>query len=505
MTANSNETGSGTGQRKLHRNLSVWEAIGISLALMAPSMAASINPQGTATTVGRAVPIAFALAFVGVLLVAYTFVRLTQRFHHSGSVYGFVGATLGPRAGVISGWALTGTYTFYAVVTSMAGGRFAANFLDHLGVWHNPPTWSGFLLGALGMVVVWWLAITPARGGTRLLLAAEAVTVALIVIVIVIVFAKLAGHSAPHGLGVDWSVFSLPSGIPLSTIFLGVVFGFLSFAGFEAAATLGEETRRPRRDIPRAILGVAIFGGVYFFVVTAVEVMGFGTSARGVTAFINSTSLVGDLGTSYVSAWLGTLITLGAMVSAFSCALASTVGASRLGFAMGRDGILPARFSAVSERRRTPTVSTLAVVLAVYVIIAFTWFVLGGDPFTLFLESGTIGTLILLVVYVLATIGMVRLVFFTGQSTVRRWELIIPVLGIIVLGYTLFRNVWPLPTGVAWWGPSVTIAWLVIGIVLVLARPAATQRAGEALTRSEGLASTETDTARLPAEGTVAS
>ncbi len=115
---------------KLHRNLSVWEAIGISLALMAPSMAASINPQGTASLIGRAVPLAFAIAFVGVLLVAYTFVRLTQRFHHSGSVYGFVGATLGPRAGVIAGWALTGTYTFFAVVTAMAGGRFAAGFLD---------------------------------------------------------------------------------------------------------------------------------------------------------------------------------------------------------------------------------------------------------------------------------------------------------------------------------------------------------------------------------------
>ena len=102
------------GQPKLRRNLTVWEAIGISLALMAPSMAASINPQGTATTIGRATPVAFALAFVGVLLVAYTFVRLTQRFHHSGSVYGFVGATLGPSAGVISGWALAGTYTFLA-------------------------------------------------------------------------------------------------------------------------------------------------------------------------------------------------------------------------------------------------------------------------------------------------------------------------------------------------------------------------------------------------------
>jgi amino acid transporter len=479
--------GSAAGAGKLHRNLSIWEAIGISLALMAPSMAASINPQGTATTVGRATPIAFALAFAGVLLVAYTFVRLTQRFHHSGSVYGFVGATLGPRAGVISGWALTGTYTFYGVVTSMAGGRFASDLLNAVGIWKNPPTWSGFLLGAIGMVVVWWIAITPARGGTRLLLAAEAITVALIVIVIAIVFVKLLGHSGPGKLGVTSSVFSLPSGTPLSTVFLGVVFGFLSFAGFEAAATLGEETRHPNRDIPRAILGVAVFGGVYFFVVTAVEMMGFGTSAAGVKAFIASQSLIGDLGTTYVASWIGNLITIGAMISAFSCALACTVGASRLAYAMGRDAVLPGRLAHVADRRGTPTTATAAVALAVYVVIAFTWFVLRGDPFTLFLESGVIGTLILLVVYVLATIGMMRLVFFSGQTAVRRWEIAIPVLGLIVLGYTLFRNVWPLPTGVNWWGPAVAVAWLAIGIIGVFARPAAARRAGEMLTRAEGL------------------
>jgi amino acid transporter len=168
---------------------------------------------------------------------------------------------------------------------------------------------------------------------------------------------------------------------------------------------------------------------------------------------------------------------------------------------MGRDGVLPERLSTVSEKRRTPTVATLAVVLAAYVIIAFTWFVLRGDPFTLFLESGTIGTLILLVVYVLATIGMVKLVFFSGDTTVKRWELIIPVLGIIVLGYTLFRNIWPLPTGVAWWGPAVTIAWFVVGIAWVLARPAATRRAGQLLTRSEGLSgsgATATEEAASP-------
>ena len=137
-------------------------------------------------------------------------------------------------------------------------------------------------------------------------------------------------------------MFTVPAGTEASALFLGVVFGFLSFAGFEAAATLGEEARNPRRDVPRAILGTAIFGGVYFVFVTAVEVMGFGTDEAGVAAFTSSSSLLGDLGTGYIGAWVGDLITLGAAVSAFGCALACAVGASRLLFALARDGVLPA-------------------------------------------------------------------------------------------------------------------------------------------------------------------
>jgi len=79
-----------------------------------------------------------------------------------------------------------------------------------------------------------------------------------------------------------------------------------------------------------------------------------GTSAKGITAFINSTSLIGDLGTSYVASWLGNLITIGAMISAFSCALASAVGAARPVYAMSRDGILVGGLSRVSGPRRTP-------------------------------------------------------------------------------------------------------------------------------------------------------
>ncbi len=84
--------------------------------------------------------------------------------------------------------------------------------------------------------------------------------------------------------------------------------------------------------------------------------MGFGTDDKGLAAFGSSGSLFGDLGTQFVGPWLGDLITLGAAVSAFGCALACSVGASRLLFALGRDGVAPAAVARVSPGRRTPVV-----------------------------------------------------------------------------------------------------------------------------------------------------
>ncbi|HET6258459.1 APC family permease [Pseudonocardia sp.] len=472
----------------LRRELSVWEAIGLSLALMAPSMAANINPQGTAGTVGRAVPLAFALATVGVLLIAYTFVRLSQRFHHAGSVYGFVGATLGPRAGVVAGWSLLGTYVFYGVVTSTAAGIFGAAALDSLGIWTDQPPWAGFAVGAVALLAVLALAVAPVRGGTRVLLSIEVATVALILVVAVVILVRLATGTAPGGRTIDLSVFTVAPGTEVSAVFLGVVFGFLSFAGFEAAATLGEEAREPRRSIPRAILGTAIFGGVYFVFVTAVEVMGFGTDDAGLAAFTSSSSLLGDLGGQYVAAWVGDLITVGAAISAFGCALACAVGAARMLFALSRDGVGPAVLAEVSPTRATPTRATIAVVAAMYVIIALTWSVLGGEPFELFVASGTIGTLILLVVYALATIGAARLLFFSGRREVAAWEVVVPALALVLIGYTLFRNVAPYPEGAAGVYPMVSAAWILLGVVAVLVRPGAARRAGRQLTANEGLA-----------------
>src|ERR687893_35285 len=431
----------GTQSPHLRRELHLWEAVGISLAFMAPWMAANITPQGTADTgVGRAVPLAFALATVGVLLIAWTFVRLTQRFNHAGSVYGFVGATLGPRAGVISGWALMGTYTFYGVVTSTAAGIFGAEFLDALGIWTNQPGWAPFLVGSIALAGVWALAVSNIREGTRVLLVIEATTVGLILIVCVVILFKLATGTAPNGNTLDFSVFSVPGGTTTSAVFLGVVFGFLSFAGFEAAATMGEEAQEPRRDIPRAIPGVAIFGGLYYVFVTAVEVMGFGTDARGIENFTASGSLLGDLGSQFVAGWVGELITIGAAISAFGCTLACIVGATRLLYALSRDEVGPAPLGAVSFRSGVPARSTATVAIGAYVIIALGWLVFGVAPFDLFMAPGTIGTLILLLVYAPATIRAAKLLFLSGERQGAAGGVVVPFLALGVIGYTLLRN-----------------------------------------------------------------
>ena len=479
---------------KLRRELNIWETIGISVALMAPSMAANINPQGMVGSVGGAIPLTFILATVGVLLVSYTFVRLCQAYHHSGSVYGFVGATLGPKTGVVAGWALLGTYTFYGAVTAMAFGRIFSSFLDGIGVWSSPPDGAAFLLAAIALIGVWWLTVSPVRRGTRTLLVAEVTTVALILIVALIILVRIASGNAPNGQPFTFSPFTVSSGTATSALFLGVVFGFLSFAGFEAAATLGEEAREPRRDIPRAILGTAIFGGVYYVFVTWIEVMGFGNTDAGLSKFGSSLSLMGDLGNEFVGNWAGDLISLGAAVSAFACCLACCVGASRLLYALSRDGVGPAPLATVSPKRGTPVPASGAVILGVYVIILVFKVVFGADSLTVFLYSGVIGTLILLVAYALATVGAMKLLFHSGRITRPRWEEAIPVLALLVLAYTLYRNVVPYPstdpsTGL-FWLPIICGVWLLAAVVFVLARPAVARRAGGKLTEEEGLRAT---------------
>jgi amino acid transporter len=226
-------------------------------------------------------------------------------------------------------------------------------------------------------------------------------------------------------------------------------------------------------------------------VVTAAEMMGFGTSAPGLKAFGSSASLLGDLGSSYVGSWVGNIITAGTTVSAFGCCLACTVGAARLIYAMSRDSFGERGIGAAHSRWGTPAAAT-GVVTVMAVIIYVVYVIVSSKPSALatnaFLWSGTIGTLILLVAYVLATVGMTLLVFVQRKMpSVPMWQVIIPIAGIVVLGYTIYRNVYPYPAGDGHWFPIVAGAWLAAAVIGVLLAPRTARRLGAALMSREGI------------------
>jgi hypothetical protein len=91
-------------------------------------------------------------------------------------------------------------------------------------------------------------------------------------------------------------------------------------------------------------------------------------------------------------------------------------------------------------------------------------------------------------VYVLATAGMTLLVFVRREMpSVAMWQVIIPIAAIVVLGYTLYRNVYPYPSGDGLWFPIVGGAWLMAAVIGVLVAPGTARRLGAELAAREGI------------------
>jgi hypothetical protein len=120
-------------------------------------------------------------------------------------------------------------------------------------------------------------------------------------------------------------------------------------------------------------------------------------------------------------------------------------------------------------------------------VVAVTAIVFGAKPFDTYSWSATIGTLVLLVVYVLACVGAIRVLFFSGTRTTPLWEIILPIGAMVVLGYTLYRNVVPYPTGAGKWLPIAAALWIAFAIAVVVVRPKLAHEAGVRLAVDEGL------------------
>lgn len=439
----------------LRRNLGLAEAVGLSLSVIAPTMAMAFNVTLAVQAAGRAAPLAFAVGTLVLAIVGLSFVAFSRRVPHAGSAYAYITHAFGPRAGFVAGWALLLTYLAYASGTAALVGSFTDAALKNYAL-HVPGL--GIVLATLGGLLAIWFAYTDMKLAARLMLALEGLSVLAILVLGLLVIARRA---AEGGLSAAPFIPAPDSG--WSGVGYGLVYAVLSFAGFEAAATLGEETENPRRNIPVAILGTVLGAGAFYVLISYAQVIGYGLDQM--QALGQADAPLDALATRYVSRDFAAAIDIAAAISAFSCVLGAISAAARMTFALGRAGLAP-MLARVHETHRTPGRAVLLTgLVAVAALLIASPLAAPGDYYG---DMGTIGTLALILVYMGVTVAEAIEAF-----TVRRlsWALA-GTLGAVLLLWPLWNSLYPVP---AWPGnlwPYVVLAWIGIGLMLLLARPA---------------------------------
>lgn len=473
------DVGSDASAGTRRRSLNLLEVAAISVGFMGPVMAMSLNGIGVAGLVGKAVPFTFAVSFAGTLLVGYAFIRLTRYITHAGSVYALAGSTLGPRAGFFGGFALLGTYLFFAACIAGACGVFFEAMLGQLGLSLPPGTWV--LVPVVVAVLALLLNVRESTVTARTLLGIGFFGIVSMVVLAVVILFKVGSGAAPVSTGIDFSVLG-PQGATVTGVMTASVFGFLSWAGFESGSSLGEETRNPKKVIPRALaLAIVLAGVIYVFVMFA-QTVGYGTDQAGIDAFAGSSSTLTEMSATYIGAWFAVLISIVAFLVAFASLLSSTAAASRLLFALARDGFGPKNFAKTNDDTGVP-VHAVVFVIALTAVMAVTLGLLGAAAVEVYYWYATIAVLCMVVAYGMTSIGVIRYTL-RPDSKIPKWELVIPVLGVGYLAFVYLIQVRGQEAPYSYF-PWVAGVWVLIGLVIVLVAPQVAERVGARLTAEE--------------------
>ena len=430
--------------------LTAADAMGHTLAVLSLALGVAFGSSGAAATAGITVPLAYLIAGAGCLCLASVIARFTRRTASAGGLYTYITAGLGPRAGFVGGWLYGGGFavgiSFVLVISSFF---LSAAMTAHTGVDWGWYTWFFPLLALAAL-----LALLDIRVSTRLQLLVT-VTGVLAVLALAVAIVVQGGDAGLTAAPFD------PSRAPsASALFLGVVLGFTAFIGFESAAVLGEEARDPLRAIPRAVITTVLIALAYYVFVTWALAVGYGVGNAG--AWAKDPGALDTLAVRYVGDWLATVIDFALAIGAFVGALAAINLTSRTLYAMGRDGGLPRALAWTHPRWRTPW-AAIGVLAALTLVLVVVWGNHYG-PITYFVLVATTATLAILVAYILVAVS--------GVVAGRRGalDIVLPLLGIAICAYTIYKSVVPAPPSPVDAAPYLAGGWLLAGIAVSLRR-----------------------------------
>lgn len=306
-----------------------------------------ILPALVTARIGTAGLFAYAAAGLLVLGVGLSLGRLASGFERSGGPYAYVHGAFGDFAGFQAGWLF-----ILARLSAMASllNAFA------LYVGQIVPGGSGLPARALSVGAAALFVVATNIIGIRQ--TSRATNVLALVKIAPLVALGLAGLFV-----VDPERFALqaPGAMPFLRSVLLLVF---AFSGFEILTVPAEESLRPRRDMPAALLMTILSVGALYLLVHSVALgMLPGLAQEKVPLATAAAILAGPAGLYGM--------TVAAAVSTAGCSLASLLGGSRMLYAMSSTRQIPAFLGALDPRLRTPARATLLVGIPAAVLAVF--------------------------------------------------------------------------------------------------------------------------------------
>jgi len=321
----------------------VWDLVFYGLVAVTPSAPATIFGLAQVNSRGHAVD-TILIAMVAMVLTAISYGRMAAVYPSAGSAYTYVGRGLHPYLGFVAGWAILLDYIVTPVFCTIFGTLALTRALPSLP----------FVMGAAIFAgAITWLNLRGIRSTAR---TNQVMLVFMFLVLCTFVVLAVRWIIGTRGMGALFSLtpFYNPATFQLKKVAATTSFAALTYLGFDAATTLAEDVRNPRRNVMIAAVGVCVFTGLFGGLLVYLGQLiwpEFNTYTNVDTAFIEVTGRVGG-------AFLFRTVSILLLVAMFGAALTTQVGAARLLFGMGRDNLVPRRlFTHLHPVRNTPNLN----------------------------------------------------------------------------------------------------------------------------------------------------
>ncbi|MGE5288835.1 MAG: APC family permease [Micromonosporaceae bacterium] len=352
-----------TGTHGLRRNaVGLREVLFQSITDMAPGAAIAASIPAGAALAGGSLPLSVIFALVACLFCASCVGILARQMPAAGSVATYAARGLHPSIGFLVAWGYVLVGALIPPLVLLQLGFTTASTI-HAEVSGYPANlwWPWAILGALIVLAAGFYGIrTSARLGT--VLGVFEIGVFLILAVFLVVHAGSNNTLKVFGTGFT------PHGFRgLSGVVAGSVYTVLAFGGFEGAAPLAEEARRPGRTVQRAVVGATLSIGILYLFTTYAATVAFGPAKFAGFSGAGPASWEGMARSLYGIFWF--FVFLAIVNSTIANANAGVNVSSRTAFAMGRIRAFPHFLAQVHHKHHSPVA---AIVTGTLVTIAVT-------------------------------------------------------------------------------------------------------------------------------------